>query len=155
PQTRWLELEQVASGWAIAQAAQDHARRRLERSPADWIVLERAARDLDRITASLVAQAAREGDAISASIVARAHPAVAFALVQAIALLAPRRIIIGGGVSLIGEEGWFEPIRRLVDRQVLAPFRGGFEIVPASLGEEVVVHGALALARDALPRAPC
>ena len=155
PAARWIELEQAASGWAIAQAAQDHARRRRRLSPADGIVRERAAGDPDRITATLVAQAAREGDAVSASILARAHAAVAFALVQAIVLLAPRRIVIGGGVSLIGEEGWFEPIRRLVDRQVFTPFRGGFDIVPASLGEEVVVHGALALARDALPAGPC
>jgi glucokinase len=155
PEARWLELEQVASGWAITQAAQDHAGRLIEDSATDWIVLERAAHDPDRITAPMVARAAREGDAASASILARAHAAVAFALVQAIALLAPRRIVIGGGVSLIGEEGWFDPIRRLVDRQVFPPFCGGFEIVPASLGEPVVVHGALALAQDALAAERC
>jgi glucokinase len=155
PEARWLELEQVASGWAIAQAAQDQARRLIEQSSTDWIVLERAVFDPDRITATLVARSAREGDAAAVSILARAHAAVAFALVQAIALLAPRRIVIGGGVSLIGEEGWFDPIRRLVDRQVFPPFRGGFEIVPASLGEEVVLRGALALAQDALPGAGC
>lgn len=155
PEPRWLELEQVASGWAIAQAAQEHARRLIERSQPDWIVLERAAGDPARITAAMVGRAQREGDAASASLLARAHAAVAFALVQAIALLAPRRIVIGGGVSLIGEEGWFDPIRRLVDCQVFPPFRGGFEIVPASLGEEVVVHGAFALAQDALPAGAC
>jgi glucokinase len=31
---------------------------------------------------------------------------------------------------------------------VFAPFRGTFDVVPATLGEEVVIHGALALARD-------
>ena len=155
PEGHWLELEQVASGWAITQAAQDHAGRLIEDSATDWIVLGRAAHEPDRITAPMVARAAREGDAASASILARAHAAVAFALVQAIALLAPRRIVIGGGVSLIGEEGWFDPIRRLVDHQVFSPFRGGFEIVPASLGEQVVVHGALALAQDALAAERC
>ncbi len=153
PVPGWLELEQVASGWAIAQAAQDHARRLIEHRATDWILLERAAHDPDRIHAAMVAQAAGEGDAASASILARAHAAVAFALVQAIALLAPRRIVLGGGVSLIGEAGWFDPIRRLVDRQVFPPFRGGFDIVPAVLREEVVVHGALTLAHEALPPA--
>ena len=75
---------------------------------------------------------------------------MAFALTQAITLLAPRRIVIGGGVSLVGEKLWFDPIRRLIDRDVFEPFRGRFDIVPAALGEEVVVHGALAIARDAI-----
>jgi glucokinase len=150
---RWLELEQVASGWAIARAAQDHARRLVQGGLVDWVVLDRAASDPDRITTVLLAQAAAEGDSRSAAFLTRAQAAIAFALVQVVALLAPRRIIIGGGVSLIGEEGWFDPIRRLVDRDVFPPFRGGFEIVPAALGEQVVVHGALALARDALTAA--
>ena len=62
----------------------------------------------------------------------------------------PRRIILGGGVSLIGEAHWFEPIRGLVEAGVFAPFRGSYDIVPAALGEQVVVHGALALAHDAV-----
>jgi glucokinase len=38
----------------------------------------------------------------------------------------------------------------MTDRDVFEPFRGQFDIVPATLGEAVVVHGALALARDAI-----
>jgi glucokinase len=148
------ELEQVASGWAIARAAQEHARKVIEER-GDWVVLDRSSGDPSRITTVFVAQAAREGDTESATILARAHSAIAFALVQAIALIAPRRIVIGGGVSLIGETEWFDPIRRLVEQDVFPPFRGGFEIVPAGLGEEVVVHGALALAHDAIPDRTC
>ena len=124
----------------------------------DWVVLTKARGCPSRITAALVAEAAGDGDPDSAAILDRARRAVAFALTQAITLLAPRRIVIGGGVSLIGEKNWFDPIRRLVDRDVFEPFRGRFDIVPAALGEEVVVHGALALARDAIldcPRHAC
>ena len=52
----------------------------------------------------------------------------------------------------VGIGDWAElsnSIRRLVDAQVFGPFRGSFEILPASLGEEVVVHGALVLAGHA------
>ena len=148
--SHYLELEQVASGWAIASAAQDVGRRKIQEGREDWPVLTRCQGDADRITAALVAEAALGGDADSSAILDRARSAVAFALTQAIALLAPRRIVIGGGVSLIGEKLWFDPIRRLIDHDVFEPFRGQFDIVPAALGEEVVVHGALTIARDAI-----
>ena len=38
----------------------------------------------------------------------------------------------------------------MVAERVFEPFRGCYDIVPAALGEEVVVHGALALARRRL-----
>ena len=150
PDGRVMELEQVASGWALARAGQELAAEALAGDSRGRFLLDQAGGDPGRITGWLVARAAREGDPGSASILARAHSAVAFALIQAVALVAPRRIVIGGGVSLIGEEFWFAPIRRLVELGAFPPFRGGFDIVPAALGEEVVVHGALALARDVL-----
>jgi glucokinase len=152
--SRTVELEQVASGWAIAAAARELGRRKLEQGRADWPLLTQARGNPDSITAALVAEAAREGDAESAAILDRARGAVAFALAQAITLLAPRRIVLGGGVSLVGEDLWFDPIRRLTNQHTFAPFRGRYDIVPAALGEEVVVHGALALARDAVSPTP-
>jgi glucokinase len=74
--------------------------------------------------------------------------ALAEALCQMIKLLCPRRIVIGGGVSLIGDELFFEPLRRRVAAAAFPPFAGLTDVVPAALGEEVVVHGALALARQ-------
>ncbi len=97
----------------------------------------------------MVAEAAGRGDPAASGILDRAHEALGMALAQAITLVAPRRIVIGGGVSLIGEN-WFAGVRRAVDRYVFSPFRDGYDIVPAALGEEVVVHGALALAHDAV-----
>jgi glucokinase len=150
---RILELEQVASGWAIASAGQDRARALLRLDRDDWVVLRHAQGDPDKIDAITIAREAQKGDPESSAILDRARTAVAFALAQAITLLAPRRVVLGGGVSLVGETAWFDPIRRLVERDVFQPFRGHFDIVAAALGEEVVVHGALALARDVIPTA--
>jgi glucokinase len=72
------------------------------------------------------------------------------AICHVITLLCPRRIVIGGGVSLIGEKLFFEPLRKQVAKRVFKPFAGVTDIVPAALGEAVVVHGALALARQRL-----
>jgi glucokinase len=146
---RIMQLEEIASGWGIAREARELAIWRMSQRDAEWEVLRRACGDPRAITAEIVAAAASDGDEQAEEVLGRARQALAFALRQAIALLAPRRIILGGGVSLIGETLWFAPIRRLVDADVFAPFRGSYEIVPAALGEEVVVHGSLALARAA------
>jgi glucokinase len=58
--------------------------------------------------------------------------------------------VIGGGVALTGEELLFKPLRQFVAERVFKPFADSYDIVPAALGEEVVVHGALALARKQL-----
>ena len=146
------ELELVASGWAIGRAGQEwvDSGRFAAECPRGWDFLGETARlHSGPVTGWMVAQAAHRGIGGAAAILVRAQMATAFALAQAVALMAPRRIVIGGGVSLIGAD-WFEGIRCFVDQFVFPPFKGGFDIVPAALGEEVVVHGALALARDAL-----
>ena len=54
--------------------------------------------------------------------------------------------MIGGGVSLSGEELFFAPIRKEIERYVFPPLIGRYQVVPAKLGETVVVEGALLLA---------
>jgi glucokinase len=151
-ESQWRELELVASGWGIATAARELAERQKQQNHVDWVVLVNAGGDPTQITAASVAEASSAGDPLAHMILEGARSAFAFALTQVIALLAPRRIVIGGGVSLIGEQDWFDPIRQMTDRNVFPPFRGQCDIVSATLGEEVVVHGALAVAREALDR---
>jgi glucokinase len=145
-----LRLEDVASGWAIAEAARSYAERQLSEGPSQWPVLQLADGIPARIDAAMVAEAAKAGDLEASFILGKAVFAMAHALNQAVTLLAPHRIILGGGVSLIGEDFWFGPIRNQLNVNVFPPFRGTFDIVPAALGEDVVVHGALSLARDAI-----
>jgi glucokinase len=101
-----------------------------------------------RVTAKAVALAASEGDATANRLLGDARQALAEGICSVIALVCPRRIVIGGGVSLMGEKLFFRPLRQLVAERVFKPFAGLTEIVPAALGEEMVVHGALALARQ-------
>ncbi len=90
---------------------------------------------------------AAKGDDLANAILDVALQSLAEGICDVIALLCPKRIIVGGGVSLMGEERFFAPLRRLVADRVFSPFAGLTDIVPAALGEEVVIHGALALAR--------
>ncbi len=118
---------------------------------AGWGI-ERAARERmgQPRSAKQVAEAARAGDPIARAILDEAVQALAEGVCSVIKLLCPRRIVIGGGVSLMGEDLFFAPLRRYVAERGLAAFAGLTDIVPAALGEEVVVHGALALARRTL-----
>lgn len=148
--TQYAPLEHLASGWAIQEQARRHFR--LKGSHRDAPLSQLVQGRTETITTEHVARAAAQGDAFSLALLAGARAALAIGICQVIALLCPRRIVIGGGVSLMGEDLFFGPLRDLVARQVFPPFAGRYDIVPAALGEEVVVHGALALARQRLPR---
>jgi glucokinase len=137
-----LTVEEMASGFGIA----DRAR---WAPPGDELLI-RCDGNVEQITAQMVAEAAQDGDLLSRELLGSAWDCLADAVCHVIALLCPRRIVIGGGVSLMGEEVLFRPLRRLVAERVFKPFAGLTDIVPAALGEEVVVHGAIALARKRL-----
>ena len=140
----------VEIGHLIVDEGSDGSLRTLESVAAGWSIAREGRAFLgDASTAEQVVEAARAGRVEARRILSTAHRAMGQALASAITLLAPRRVILGGGVSLIGEADWFEPIRREVEARVFPPFRATYDIVPAALGESVVVHGALALAADA------
>jgi glucokinase len=115
-----MPLELVASGWAIDRAA------------------GRPGREL--------ANAAAKGDAAAVAVIDRVCDYLAEALCHVIALACPRRLVIGGGVSLMGDV-LFDLLRLKVAERVFRPFADCYQIVPAAFGEAVVVHGAIALAR--------
>jgi glucokinase len=81
------------------------------------------------------------------STVGQAGRYVGWALANAIALVNPEIVIVGGGVSRAGER-FFRPLRAEVERRVFAVFRDNFRIVPPLLGEAVVVVGAALLAAE-------
>jgi glucokinase len=60
-------------------------------------------------------------------------------------LLNPARIVIGGGISKAGDR-LFEPLRAEL-RQRITDWSGArIDVVPAALGDDSVLYGALALA---------
>ena len=112
-------------------------------------LLQRAGGDAERLSARDVAHAAAEGNEIAREVLDHACQALGWAIAQVITLVAPEVVVVGGGVSLIGEPFFFGPLRAEVQRYVFPPLAGSFRIVPAALGELVVVHGAIALASGA------
>lgn len=138
-ETSEQSVESVSSGWAIAAAAR-----------ADTILAENLSTQFDcsieQVTAKMVAESASGGNQAALDIFRRAVRTYGWAIAQMITLLSPEVVVVGGGVPLAGEELFFVPLRHAVDRYVFPPLRETCRVVPAVLGEDVVVHGALALA---------
>jgi glucokinase len=149
-----IPLEEIASGWGLARIAQDTLAAGF--IGPDSKLLRLVNGQPERITAELVMAAAfndedghDDPDTTCWYLFDQACSALADGISAVITLLAPRRIVIGGGLSLMGEK-LLRPLREAVAWKVFRPFAECYDIVPAALGEEVVVHGALALARRKL-----
>ncbi len=69
---------------------------------------------------------------------------LALGLKACIMLLNPARIVIGGGIAQAGDK-LFVPLRAELRAQVTAWSRARIDVVPAALGDDSVLYGALAL----------
>jgi glucokinase len=169
-------VESLASGWGIAAAAQARISDPISRAfvplasgvssgtPQDvrqrLIETEAAAEEYaadlrqrcdgrpELLTAQMVAEAARDGNEVAREVLAHACQALGWGIAQAVTLMSPDVVVIGGGVSLADETLFLVPLRGEVGRYVFGPLRDTYRLLPARLGEAVVVHGALAAAAD-------
>jgi len=72
---------------------------------------------------------------------------LALGLKAAIMILNPARIVIGGGIAKAGER-LFLPLRSELRRQITNWSRARIDVVPAGLGDDSVLYGALVLAGE-------
>lgn len=72
---------------------------------------------------------------------------LALGLKACIMLLNPARIVVGGGIGKAGDK-LFEPLRGELRRQITAWSRARIDVVPAALGDDSVLYGALALTKE-------
>jgi glucokinase len=147
PPNRFAILEELASGWAIERQGRERGESGGAGSQA---LLQRIGGKWQDLKAHHLADAARKQDPFAWEILNSAWDSLAEGICHVITLLCPGRIVIGGGVALMGEDLLFGPLRQKVAERVFKPFAECYDIVPAALGEDVVVHGAMALARKRL-----
>jgi len=144
-----MTVESLAAGPAIAAAAAARLARTNQKDQANIDDLKiRCGDNPQRLTAKVVAEAAEGGNEIARAVLAHACQTLGWAIAQVITLIAPDVIVVGGGVSLMGEQFFFSPLRADVARYVFSPLAESYKIAPAALGELAVVHGAIALAAD-------
>lgn len=139
-------IESISSGRGIEMAIRETL---AESQPSHRPTVELLAlcrNDPQHLTAKIVAEAAKSGNTLAQRAMDAACRALGWGIAQVITLLAVEIVIVGGGVSLADESVFMTPLRRHVHRYVFPPLRASYEIVPAQLGEEVVIHGAVAMA---------
>jgi glucokinase len=138
-------LEALASGPAIARIA----RERLEKGAVGQTkILDLVNGDLASVTAVVIGQAAQAGDEFACRLFAEAGESIGTALANLLHLFNPSIVILGGGVSMMGDL-LFEPIRAAVRRYSMNElYWRDCPIVPAALGDDAGLIGAGALAME-------
>ncbi len=131
-------LEALASGSAIAREGRDAAAR--GESPA----LARLATERGELTAEHVAEAAAGGDAVAAGIVSRAAGFFGLGLAAIVNALNPEAIIIGGGVSKMGDH-FLGPAETAMREHAFALPAGVVTLRSSALGDRAAALGAIAL----------
>ncbi len=98
----------------------------------------------DELTGRQVGEAAVAGDELAVAVVEEAARYLGTAIANAVNLIDPAVVVVGGGVAELGEV-LMSPLRKHYRAHVLAPERQA-SVVPAALGYDAGVIGAAAVA---------
>ncbi len=137
--------EALASGRAMGRKVQEFA----QLHPAESArMLELAGGAIPNLSARELAQAAQEGDATAISLFAESVRWLARAILIAIRLLDPDKIVLGGGVAQAGDF-LVQSIQQALQEWWSPMFPYTTEIVLAKLSDYSPLYGAAALAIEA------
>ena len=128
-------LEAMSSGTAIAKKGKEAVSTNVETSLKKY----------DTITSYEVFKEAEAGDEVAKDIIDNALTYLGIGVANAIATFDPEMIIIGGGVSKAGDIV-FDTVKKVVNKRCFKSMAESCEIVPAGLGSDAGVVGAVALA---------
>lgn len=128
-------LEALSSGTAIGKRGVEAVSTNVETS----------LRKYDKITSYEVFKEAEAGDEVSKDIVDTALNFLGIGVANAVAIFDPQMVIIGGGVTQVGDI-LFDKVRQVVNKRCFKNMAEACEIVPAGLGTNAGVIGAVALA---------
>src|SRR3954454_6318686 len=139
--------EQYASGNALGHTAREVA----ANSPAAAAhLLDRVGGDPQRLTGEDIARAAAEGDPLAVELLAEVGTWLGQGIADLAAVLDPEVVVIGAGVSVLGEMV-LGPARQRLQRALPGRgFRPGPRILAAELGAQAGLVGAADLVRLAV-----
>jgi glucokinase len=132
-------LESYCSGWALDAGI----RKKLTQLP-DHSALKQLAEGRRSGEAEFLRPALMDGDVAAGEILADYADTLAWGLSHGVHLFNPQVIVLGGGVSLIGEP-LAEAVQRTLPRHLVSAYRPGPEVRLSELKEKAVPVGALCL----------
>lgn len=132
-------IEQTCSGWAV-----DRQIRELLPQLPDDSVLKQLAGGVTGGEARFLHPAYEQSDPVAKMLIEQIGSVLALGLSHAIHLFHPQAIVLGGGLSLIGEP-LRAAVRQALPRFVMKAFQPAPVVLLAKLGEDAVPVGALAL----------
>ncbi|HHV43902.1 MAG TPA: ROK family protein [Firmicutes bacterium] len=135
-------LEAYASGTAIARMAREALESGTQSKIRDLVE-----DNLEAVSAKVVGEAAAQGDEVANAILDKAFHYLGLGMISVINLFDPELIVIGGGVSKLGDR-LFKPVIEMVRTRAVAGPREKTRIVPAELGVDAGMLGACALVLD-------
>jgi glucokinase len=138
-------VERLASGPYMAQDAEAILQAEPERGQVlrAWWSGARGT-----VSGKLLAEAAGQGDDVALEILQRGTRALGVGIGNAANLVNPQLVVLGGGVTKSGEL-WWSAVRQAA-RETMLP-EVNCEIVPAALGDDAPLWGAVALALQLVP----
>jgi glucokinase len=132
--------ETLASGTALAREARHRIKQR-----AKTLILECAEGDTEKVTAQAIHSAAQQGDSLAKELIARTGYYVGVGLANLINIFNPELIVIGGGLSSIGDM-LLKPAFRVAGERAFKEAFHAVRFASAELGGNSGVLGAAAFA---------
>ena len=132
-------LEALASGTALSRLGQDALKAEEETMINDLVD------EISEVDGAVVAKAAQEGDEVAVELMNTLGERLGTGLASLINIFNPSRIVFGGGVSnswsLLEDKIW-----ETIEARAMDSLSDKVEIIPAKLGSDVGVVGAVATA---------
>jgi len=136
---RYGDLESEANQGGIIE----RARRKIQMGRKTSLV-HRVEGDPDALTPEIIAEAAFEGDELSLEVLQETGYFVGIGVANAINLLNPEMVVIGGGIARAGFVLW-DPIMRTVKANALAEALEVCQVVPSELRDDAGILGGVTL----------
>ena len=140
-------LEAEASRLTIAAEAAKAA----HRGDAPYLFKETGT-DLADIRSGALAASVENGDQIVKRLVEEAAQTIGYSVANVVHLLAPDKIVLGGGLIEAMEDLIIGNVRKTARNNVMPVYKDRFDIVAAKLGDDAGVMGAAAWAKRQLAK---